>query len=116
MNKALIYQADPDASRQLRTDMKAHGWSIDVYDGALEMLRLIERNKYNAVVLDVSHLNVEIYALLGAIKELGRNMKIFLNFPLSGDLQSMALLTLEYPVIEGTLTSGKLLKATRETA
>lgn len=115
MNKALIYQADPAASKRVQADMKTYGWSIDVCDGTLEMLRLIEKNEYNAVILNASHLNVEIYALLGAIKALERSPKIFLNFPQSGDLPSPALLTLEYPVIEGTLTSEKLLKAAQET-
>ncbi len=115
MNRVLIYQADPAASKRLQSEMKTHGWWLDVCEGTLELLRLIEKNEYNAVVLNANHLNVEIYALLGAIEALERSPRIFLNFPQSGNVPSPPLLTLEYPVIEGTLTSEKLLKAAQET-
>jgi len=116
MHKALVYRADPGCSKQLQKDMKAHEWTVEACDGMLQMLRLIEGGKYDVVILDISHMNVEISTLLDVMNSLERTPRIVLNLSESTDILPTALLALDYPLIRGTLTSDKLLETVQEEA
>ncbi|RJP15313.1 MAG: hypothetical protein C4520_20230 [Candidatus Abyssobacteria bacterium SURF_5] len=113
MNKALVCQIDADVSAHLKQEMKRYGWSIDACDGMLEMLRLLETNDYDLVVLNATARNVEIHTRLGAIKALDKNPRIILNLAESENYMPSSLI-IEFPVIKGTLTTAKLLDAVHE--
>lgn len=116
MQRALIYHAGPDISKQLQAEMTAHGWLIDVCNGMLEMLRLIEEQDYEIVVLSSDRMNVELSTLMGTIKTLQKRPRVLIN--LAGAIDSLAIANLarDGTVISGTLTSEKLLEAAREKA
>jgi len=114
MHSALVYRTDPDTLRELQTDMRAHEWTIDICDGMLQMLRLIEEKEYDLVILDLNHMNVEVSTLLETVKSLEKTPRILLNLSQSAHFLPTALLALDYPIIRGTLTSDKLLEAFEE--
>jgi DNA-binding response OmpR family regulator len=114
MHRALVYRTDPTTLTELKKDMGAHEWTIDICDGMLQMLRLIERNAYDLVILDLSHMNVQISTLLETVRALEKTPRILLNLSESADVVPTALLALDYPIIRGTLTSDKLLEAFEE--
>ena len=116
MHKALVYRADPDASKQLQADMRGREWRIEVCDGMLQMLRLIEASEYDIVILDISHMSVEVSTLLEIIKALEKTPKILLNLTESDHILPTALLALDYPLIRGTLTSDKFLEAVQDSS
>ena len=114
MQKALIYQADPDVSDRLRAAVGPHDWSIDVCSGMLEMLRLIEEHDYEIVVLSSDRMNVELSTLIGTIKTLQKNPRIIIN--LEDAIGNLAItgLASEGAVIRGLLTPEKFLAAAQE--
>jgi DNA-binding response OmpR family regulator len=114
MRKVLICQIDPQTASELKRDMEGFGWAIDSCGGMLEMLRLIEENEYEMVVLNANHRNVEICTRLEAIKALEKNPKILLNLPDSVETLPSLLLMADYPMIKGNLTTEKLLAAAQE--
>jgi DNA-binding NtrC family response regulator len=116
MHSVLVCHPDPDTFPHLKADMGSRGWSLEVCDGMLEMLRLIQGNEYEVVVLDATRLNVEVCALLGTIETLEKNPRIVLHVPEAIDSIPAVLLTLDYPIIKGLLTSNKLLEAVQETS
>ncbi len=95
--------------------MRHLGWAVDTCEGMLEMLRLLDRNDYEILILNLSQRNVEIQTRLGAIKALNKNPKILLNLIESEDVLSSSLI-LEYPVIKGRLTPEKFLNAVQNIA
>ncbi len=113
MRNALIYHADPEISRKLRTDMEEHGWEIDACGGMLEMLRLIQERDYEIVVLSSDRMNAEVSTLMGTIRSLQRKPRILIN--LAGAIDSLAIanLTRNGTVIRGKLTPEKFLEAAR---
>ena len=111
MPSALVYHPDPSTSKQLQAEMEANGWSLDVCEGMLQMLRLIEKDEYEIVVLNVSNLNMEVCTLLGTIKALQKKPRILLNLAESMESIPPTPLALDYPVIRGTLTREKLMEA-----
>ena len=110
MRKALVCQVDPVVSSQLRQDMKQHGWAIDACQGLLEMLRLLENNDYEFVVLGLTLRNVEIHTRLGAIRALDKHPKILLNMNDSEEFAPSSLM-FDYPIIKGPLDTEKFLSA-----
>lgn len=111
MQRILIYRADADSITQLRPDMEERGWAVDVCDGMLEMLRLIEEYMYEIVVLNVSRLKVETSILLGTIGQLPYTPKVVLNVSESIDALPTSSLLVGHSVVRGSLTSEKILGA-----
>ncbi|MBI5117260.1 hypothetical protein HZA56_12365 [Candidatus Poribacteria bacterium] len=114
MAKALIYRAVSDVSQELKADLKAQGWSIDFCDGMLEMLRLIDKESYEVVVLNTNRLGMEICVLVGTIEALKKRPKILLSLPETGECQSSTFPAFGFPVIKGDLTPAKFMEAASE--
>ena len=114
MHKMLLYHGDPDISRQLQTDMIDHGWSIDVCDGMLDMLRSIEERDYEIVILSSDRMNMELSMLVGTIRTLQKKPRILVNLAEGIDSLSMANLANDGGVIRGSLTTEKLLEMAEE--
>lgn len=111
MPDALIYHPDHECFKQLQADMKRHGWSIDACNGMLEMLRLIEKNGYEIVILNSNHLNTELCVLLEMIKRLEERPRILLNLHEEADTLPQTPPALNCTIIRGMLTGKKLLEA-----
>ena len=111
MQNALIYYADPDSSSRLQADMKCCGWAIDVCDGMLETLRLIEERKYEVVVINAKCMNTETCAMIGMIGTLSQEPKVLLNLTGSADSTPLEDLPPSGSVIVGELTWEKFLHA-----
>ncbi len=111
MHKMLLYHGDPDISRQLQADMTVHGWSIDVCDGMLEMLRSIEERDYETVILSSGRMNMELSMLMGTIRTLQKQPRIIVNLAEGVDSLSMATLADGGSIIRGVLTTEKLLES-----
>jgi len=116
MPKVLMCQVDPQISSKLKSVMEEYGWAIHSCEGMLEMLRLIAEDEYEIVILNANCRNIEISTWLGAIKNLGKNPRIFLNLPNSEEILPSLLLMAEYPMINGALTVEKLLTAVQKTS
>ena len=110
MRKVLVCQVASNISSPLKEEMKNYGWMVDACDGLLEMLRLLEDNEYELVVLGMTPRNVEIHTRIGAIKALDKHPKIILNLDEPGKFSPSSVM-LEYPVIKGALNTQKLLQA-----
>lgn len=111
MRKILICRVDPETSSRLKREMDNYGWAVDSCEGMLEMLRLIEKNEYDMIILNASDRNVEVHTRLGAIKALEKNPRIVLNLPDSEKSFPALLFMADYQTIKGALTSEKLLVA-----
>lgn len=116
MLTVLVCQIDPEISSELKQAMEEYGWIIHSCEGLLEMLRLIEKNDYDVVLLNANHRSVEVSTRLEAIKALGKDPRIFLNLPNSAEILPSLLLITNYPMIKGVLTIEKLLAALQETS
>jgi DNA-binding response OmpR family regulator len=114
MAKALIYHMGSDISQKLRADLKSQGWSIDSCEGMLEMLRLIDRESYEVVVLNTNRLGMEICVLVGTIEALKKKPKILLSLPEAAEYQSLGFPAFGFPVIRGDITPAKFMEAARE--
>jgi hypothetical protein len=114
MHKALIYHAGSRMSKQLGEEMASHNWELDACNGMMEMLRLIQESDYEIVVLSSDRMNVELSTLVGTIRTLQKRPRIIVNLAGAIDCLGIANLARDGTIIRGTLTSEKLLKATRE--
>lgn len=113
MRKALIYHADPEVSEQFEADMASHDWKIDTCNGMMQMLRMIQECNYEIVVLSSDRMNVELSTLLGTIRTLQNRPRIIVNLAEVIDSLGLANLARDGTIIQGKLTSEKLLEATQ---
>ncbi len=114
MRHAIAWKAEDIVSPRLQEELRVDGWSLETCDGMLELLRLVENNGYDLVILNVGHPNVEVHTLLGAIEALGTAPRILLvASEYEGALPS-SIITLNYPLIRGELTGEKILEAAKQ--
>ncbi|MBI4832844.1 MAG: hypothetical protein HY801_15090 [Candidatus Lindowbacteria bacterium] len=114
MARVLLYHTKPGLSRQLQADLKRYGWSVDICDGMLEMLRMIEKENYEVVVLNANRLDMEIGVLVGSIEALKKRPKILLNFSEPVERQPSGFPALGFSVISGELTPAKFVEAAKD--
>ncbi len=114
MRKILVCQVEPQVLSKLANALEEYGWITDSCQGLLEMLRLIEKNEYEFVLLNASPRNVEVCTRLEAIKALGKNPKIVLNFSSSEEIVPSHLPLTQFPMIKGVVTIEKLLTAVQK--
>jgi DNA-binding response OmpR family regulator len=111
MYRLLIFQEA--LTPQLRTSLTRMGWTVDISESVLDMLRLIQRGDYEIVILKETPNGLDIQTIVGAIRKLGRNPKIILNVAETPDSLSLSALPLGLPIIKGRLTAENVVEATQ---
>ncbi|RJP69139.1 MAG: hypothetical protein C4532_11235 [Candidatus Abyssobacteria bacterium SURF_17] len=115
MHKVLIWRLNAEVLGQLRDGIQLCGWAVDACDGMLEMLRRLEEEQYDVVVLSAGRVNVELSTALGAMRMLERKPRILVNIPETEDALPAALVSLGCSIIRGRLTAGNVLEFAQAT-